>query len=530
MGIIRVLPDELVGKIAAGEVVERPSSVVKELSENSIDAGCEEITIEVQNGGKTLIQVADDGVGMSPEDALLAVRRYATSKIEKIEDLSSIGTMGFRGEALPSILSCCRFELRTKARGALAGYSLRGEGGEIGEHGELGMPEGTVVSVKDLFFNLPARKKFLRATSTEFGHVQDEVINLALAHPKVRMRLIHNGKTLFDLAGVETREERIRSLFGPEIVNDGYRVEFNSYPISVEGWMGESTGLHARSDVFLFVNRRRVRNRNLLHALYQAYRNSFMERHPLILLFMEIVPSLVDVNIHPRKSEVRFSDERNVHQLVASKVAEVLRAGGSVPRSTDVYADVLPEIAGLTDLPQLHNTYILVEVADGFILIDQHAAHERVLMERVEEQEIGLGSQKLLFPITLELSRGLSETLLKHQNLVRELGFLVEGFGGNTHRISSIPSVCRSSDPKALLVETLQELSSLGRVREPRKELLKIVACKAAIKAGQPLSDAEKRRLIEDLCSCRHPHECPHGRPTMVRVSTEELNRRFGRS
>jgi DNA mismatch repair protein MutL len=294
--------------------------------------------------------------------------------------------------------------------------------------------------------------------------------------------------------------------------------------------MGESTGLHARSDVFLFVNRRRVRNRNLLHALYQAYRNNFMERHPLILLFIEVVPALVDVNIHPRKSEVRFSDERNIHQLVSHSVTEALQSREPSGDPMDVYSEVLPQISAGVDLPQLHNTYILVEVDDGFVLIDQHAAHERILSEQIEEQEIGLGSQKLLFPITLELSRGLSETLARHGDVVCELGFLVEDFGGNTYRIASIPSICASSDPKALLVETLQELSSLGKVRDPRRELLKIVACKAAIKAGQSLSDAEKRKLIEDLLACRHPNQCPHGRPTMVRVSTEELNRRFGRS
>lgn len=529
VGVIEILPDELVSKIAAGEVVERPGSVVKELAENSIDANSEDIVIEVENGGKKLIQVTDDGSGMAPADAELALQRYATSKIKSMEDLSSIVTLGFRGEALPSILSCSRFELATKPRGALGGYLLRGEGGRIYESTEFGMPEGTRVSVRELFFNLPARRKFLRSTITEFSRILDEVMNLALASPTVRLRLIHNGKTVLDLNQAEKREDRVRSIFGSAFLNGSLRIDFNSSPISIHGWCGESEQ-YAHSDILFFVNGRRVRNRNLFHAVYKAYRNLSKERHQLILFFIEIIPSLVDVNIHPRKSEVRFADEKSIHELIFNNLIRALEHGDLTPQSESLHADDLQEICNLTNLPQLHNTYILLETRYGLILVDQHAAHERVLMEKMEEEEIGVGSQNLLFPSTLELDSDLHNTLLRHREVIEELGFGVDRFGGHSHIITSIPSICASLDPKSLLTDILQELSDLGRVRDPRRELFKLIACKAAVKAGEALTDSEKRSLVEDLFSCRAPDRCPHGRPTMIRLTLQELARRFGRS
>jgi DNA mismatch repair protein MutL len=529
MGAIKILPDELVSKIAAGEVVERPSSVVKELVENSIDANSENILIEIETGGKKLIQVTDDGDGMTHADAELALERYATSKIKSMEDLSSIVTLGFRGEALPSILACSRFELATKPKGALGGYLLKGEGGKVSERTEAGMPEGTRVSVRELFFNLPARQKFLRSAATEFSHIFDEVRNMALASPPVRLRLIHNGKGVLDLGREERREDRVTSLFGSQFLTDSLQVRFSSSPISIHGWCGES-GQHNRADILFFVNGRRVRNRNLLYAVYRAYRSVSRERHPLILLFIEIVPSLIDINIHPRKSEVRFANERNVHELIFKSLLSALEDRGSIAQSEFVHTESLQDIRNLTNLPQLHNTYILLETEYGLVLVDQHAAHERILMERMEEKDMNVGSQNLLFPVTLELNSDLRSALLSHSEVIAGLGFGVDGFGGNTHIITSVPSICSSLDPQSLLVDVLQQLSDLGRVRDPRRELFKVLACKAAIKAGEPLTDSEKQRLIEDLFSCRAPGHCPHGRPTMVRVTLEELARRFGRS
>lgn len=529
MGAINILPDELVSKIAAGEVIDRPSSVVKELVENSIDADSTDILVEIQNGGKNLIQVTDDGRGMTPADAELAVQRYATSKIKSMEDLSSIVTLGFRGEALPSVLSCSRFELASKSKGVLAGYLLRGEGGKIYERTELGMPEGTRVTARNLFFNLPARRKFLRSTSTEFSHTLNEMVNLSLVSPAVRLRLIHNGKTILDLDRVEKTEDRLRSLFGADFLDESLRIEYESSPISIYGWIGESEQ-YAHPDIFFFVNGRRVRNRSLFHAIYRTYRSMSRERHQLILIFMKIIPSLVDVNIHPRKMEVRFANERDIHELIFNNLIGALEHGSGVSQSESSYCEGLQDIRDLTKLPQLHNTYILLESRYGLILVDQHAAHERVLAERMEEEDIGLGSQNLLFPLTLELDPNLHNTLLRYSGAIKELGFEVDRFGGNTHMINSVPSICISLDAKSLLVDILQELSDLGRVRDPRKELLKIVACKTAIKAGQSLTDSEKKRLVEDLFSCKTPDRCPHGRPTMIRLTLEELGRRFGRS
>jgi len=529
MGAIKILPDELVSKIAAGEVVERPSSVVKELVENSIDARSEEVLIEIEDGGKKLIQVTDDGDGMTHADAELALQRYATSKIRSMEDLSSVVTLGFRGEALPSILTCSRFELATKPKGALGGYLLKGEGGKVCERAEIGMPKGTRVSVRELFFNLPARRKFLRSAVTEFSHVFDEVMNIALACPAVRLRLIHNGKSVLDLNRVDLREDRVKSLFGSQFVTDSLQVHFTSSPVSIHGWCGESEQPN-RPDILFFVNGRRVRNRNLLYAVYRAYRSVSREKHTLILLFIEIVPSLIDINIHPRKSEVRFANERNVHELVFKSLLSALEDRCSVVQSRSTRAESLQVIRNLTNLPQLHNTYVLLETDYGLMLVDQHAAHERILLERMEERDVSAGSQNLLFPVTLELNHDLQSTLQRHSEVITGLGFGVDGFGGNTHIITSVPSICSALDPQSLLVDVLQQLSTLGRARDPRRELFKVIACRAAIKAGEPLTDSEKRRLIEDLFSCREPDHCPHGRPTMVRMTLEELARRFGRS
>ena len=527
MPTISVLPDELVSRIAAGEVVERPSSVVKELVENAIDAQSSDILVEILGGGKKSIQVTDDGEGMHPAEAAVALERYATSKIRSIEDLSSIATLGFRGEALPSILSCSRLELATKPRGSVAGYVIRGEGGKINERTEAGMPEGTRVNARDLFFNLPARRKFLRSSVVEFSHIFGTMMDLGLAFPGVGIRLIHNEKTVLDLESAETREERLSALFGVGFLKEAVRFESISSSISVHGWLGQSEQ-YTRPDIFLFVNGRRVRNRSLFHAIYRAYRSASREKHQLVIVFIEVIPALVDVNIHPRKSEVRFADERSAHELIFKNVVEALQGGAPLPRSE--WTERLEEISGLTELVQLHNSYILLESRRGLILIDQHAAHERILVEKMDEEDMNLDPQRLLFPVTLELDRSLHTTLLQYREAIRDFGFGVDTFGAQTHLVTSVPSICASLDPKPLLIEILQELKDVGKTHDPRAELLRAVACKAAVKAGQPLSDPEKRRLVQDLFSCRAPDYCPHGRPTMIRLTHEELARRFGRS
>jgi len=529
MGVIRVLPDDLVSKIAAGEVVERPSSVVKELVENAIDARSEDVLIEVRNGGKDFIQVTDDGEGMSGADAALALQRYATSKIRDIQDLSSILTFGFRGEALPSIASCSRFELATKPRDTLSGYLLRGEAGRVNEETETGMADGTRVTVRDLFFNLPARRKFLRSAETEFSHTFDEVLNFSLAFPAIRLRLIHNQKTVLSLDAAPDRESRLRALFGHNFPRTSVRIDYESSPVSVSGWLGHSES-YTRQDTLFFVNDRRVRNRNLLHALYEAYRRYSKERDQLVIAFIDIVPTLVDVNIHPRKSEVRFANERSIHDILFRSVVEALERGSLGASLRPEPGTDLEEIRTLDNLPQLHNTYILVETQQGIVLVDQHAAHERVLIEHMEKQYLTMPAQRVLFPVTLELPPRLHDTLVRYRELIRQFGFGVEHFGGRTHILSSVPSLCVSHDPQAFLVEILEELSNLAKVHDPRRRLLEVIACKAAVKAGAVLTDGEKKKLIQDLYSCKEPDHCPHGRPTMLKLTLQELARRFGRS
>jgi DNA mismatch repair protein MutL len=583
MPSIKVLPDNLINKIAAGEVVERPASVVKELIENSLDAEATEILVDVDQAGKRMIRVTDNGSGMSPEDARLAFERHATSKISEEADLDAIGTMGFRGEALASIASVAQVRLTTARRGPDEGFRIEISGGSVKTAGGAPAAPGTVIEVDHLFFNTPARLKFLKSGNTELSHIIAAVSHQALAHPPVRFRLTHNTKVLLDLPSAESLRDRAFQIFGGDL--SGNLLEFSGerQPVRVFGLLGGPN--YSRGDRTyqeFYVNGRYIKNASLTHALYEAYRDLVMrDRHPVGFVFLTIDPGMVDVNVHPAKAEVRFRNQSQVHDLVRDVIRESLRGSGKtmVEERTDrvreavqdygtgsgtpsffAHADRYAPIRtsdfarsgaerpsipsssslamSLSDLPvplaQVHDSFIVAQDNDGMVLIDQHAAHERVLFEKLQDQyESGaIPVQGLLIPIQVEPGQGESVLLKDRLEDLRMLGFLVEDFGGGVFMIKGVPAVMAGGDHKRLLLDLLDEIRVHGsstQMTRLRDDLLSVMACHPAIKVHRKLGREEMEGLIRDLLSCRMPHSCPHGRPTIVRFSMDEIKRMFKR-
>lgn len=571
---VRVLSEDLVNKIAAGEVVERPASVVKELLENAIDAGSSSIWVEVNGAGRELIRVADDGEGMGPEDAVLALQRHSTSKVSSIDDLEAVTTLGFRGEALPSIAAVSHLELTTREATALSGARLVVEGGQIKEVAPVGRPPGTTVSVRYLFYNTPARRKFLKRPGTELRHITRIITALAVAYPEIAFHFIHNGSEIFAFPPVDDLRRRLEDIYGREMLDQAIPLEHSTEGLRVFGWLGRPEGARtSRTYQFTYVNRRPILSQAINHALLEGYGSLLpKDRFPLAVLFLEIDPRRVDVNVHPTKREVRFSAERWVHDAVAGAVGRALRTMGAVPQAAfapspfEVEGELkdwkkepksLPSIVpprgeqkaipwaqgevGLEEKPwpekrvsfwQLHGRYILSQIKDGLIIVDQHAAHERVIYEAA------LGSlssqpatgQQLLFPLTVELSTeqmGLVEEAL---SLFHQLGFGIHPFGKNTVLIEAVPTFIQRMNEGKVFREILDELLEGKWVALDFKEKLATsLACKAAIKDGDPLAEEEMEHLINTLFATEQPFFCPHGRPTLIRLSLSELDRRFGR-
>lgn len=598
MPSIKILPENLINKIAAGEVVERPASVVKELIENSLDAGATEVLIDVELAGKRLIRVTDDGSGLSADDARLAFERHATSKIASEADLESIRTMGFRGEALASIASVSQVRLLTSRREDAAGVMVEVDGGTMRPLSEAASAPGTSIEVKHLFFNTPARLKFLKSANTELSHIISAVAHQAMARPDVRFKLTHDNKNMLDLPASSSLRERVFQIFGGDLT--GHLQEFSGErtPVRVYGLIGEPN--YSRGDRTyqeFYVNGRYVRNASLTHALYEAYRDLVMrDRYPVGFVFLVLDPALVDVNVHPAKAEVRFRNQTQVHDLVRDVVREALRvahgpspaahAGGEhLPQSGSFHADRVreamaefgsriaespftpahsPERGGVFshqlssqersaargDLPphlpvsaypgqlyplaQIHDSFIVAQSNDGMALIDQHAAHERVLFEKLQDQHAAgtIPVQDLLIPVQVELGHAEATLLGEHLADLRSLGVLAEDFGGGTFVIKGIPALMAGGDCKRLLTDILDEIRVHGKSTKTdrmRDELLSVMACHPAIKVHRKLGLQEMEGLIRDLFSCRMPHSCPHGRPTVVRFSMEEIKRMFMR-
>jgi len=558
---VRRLPDALVNKIAAGEVVERPASVVKELVENSLDAGAERITVATQGAGRQLIAVTDDGHGMTPEDCRLALERHATSKLRDEQDLAAIATLGFRGEALPAIFAVSRLSLASRARGAPRGYLIVGEGGVVREQGEADVAEGSTVEVRDLFFNTPARAKFLKSPQTEQAVILRVVTQLALAHPGVHLRLTANARLALNVPRAGSLRDRLGGLYGFGLAAKLLPVEAEGGGVRLEGLVAPpSLARTHREDIHLIVNGRAVRDTLLGQALVEAYRPLLpRDQFPLAVLVLEVDPGAVDVNVHPTKAWVRFRQARALHDLVYDAASRALRQLEAVPSRTVASPVAAPPLAAASAAPaagsaeaqaslfrereagweggglfgrpigQIEGTFIVAYTPDEVFFIDQHVAHERVLFERLRQELEGgpLAGQVLLFPQPLELAPARRRAVEGAMPDLARLGFVLEGFGGGTLLLRAVPPMLRGDEPQRLVDDLARELDEAGgRAGSPLLDrLLAFVACRAAIKAGAPLEREEMARLVGDLAATTTPFYCPHGRPVVSRLPLREIKR-----
>jgi len=564
---IRVLDSKLVSRIAAGEVVGRPASVVKELVENSLDAGASQISIEARGGGTSLIRVIDNGGGIPSGEVELAFDRYATSKIGTIDDLDSILTLGFRGEALPSIASVADVDIVTCAAGESAGTCLSLSGGEVVARESKGRSQGTTVSVKNLFRRVPARLKFLKSPATENSHIANIVTRYALAFPEVKFALLIDDRTTLSTPGSGRLIDSIIEVYGSEIARNMLEIDkgewegerTDSSPL-VAGMTGSpAVGRSSRNYLNLFVNRRWVNSRLLAWAVEEAYQGLLMRgKHPIAVINIFLPPGEVDINIHPAKSEVKFQREHAVFSTVQKVVRQalikltpvpeiaeaaatyeapsLLKQGFRVPaRSASAAASSLEAVQtptaalpALRVLGQLSGSYIIAEGPDGLYLIDQHAAHERVLFERIKEQRAQqkLDLQGLLQPETFEVSPQQEEVLRTHCEDLAEFGFSIEPFGERTFLVRSVPALLSRGDWVGMVRELLDSGGDKGDWVE---KVMVSMACHAAVKAGQILADDEMRQLVRQLERVSVPHTCPHGRPTIIRFSMGQLRSGFGR-
>ncbi len=626
-GIIHVMPDRLANQIAAGEVVQRPASVEKELVENAIDAGASEIEILLKDAGSTLVQVIDDGCGMSAADAAQCFERHATSKIQSVDDLERIRTLGFRGEALASIAAVAQVELKTKRVEDEAGTLVRVEGGDVVDQRPCAVPPGTSVAVRNLFFNVPARRNFLKTPATELKHLTTTAQFLALAHPRIAVRVEHDGHEHYDLAAARADDEhaalkeRIVGLFGDERADELVAVEDASSDLTVRGFVGTpSFHRKTRGEQFLFVNDRYVRDRYLSHAVKKAYGDLLPDgAFPFFALFLSMAPRRVDVNVHPQKSEVKFDDQSGIYGFLRSAVRRALGrvhatpqvddesspssassessddasrsrptptsfqprrsddaegsstsgdgppssgrssgrprsspdAGGGAPpgeqsdalyrppEETDPTSDAAPQdgddpdAEGRTRRPVwgLHDTYIVTPTDTGMMLVDQRAAHIRVLYERNQarlREEQG-PSQQLLFPHTVDLSASDADLLDDLLPDLQALGFEIGRLSGRTVAVRGVPTDVQEGDEGAVLEELLEQYKSAqdGVQDDRRDRLARTMAQQSAVRRGQPLSETERRSLLHDLFECEMPYADPTGTPTLAKWSLEEIAERF---
>lgn len=622
---IRPLPEILINQIAAGEVVERPASVVKELVENAIDAGASRVDIDLEEGGVRLIRIRDNGSGIAPEQLPLAVSRHATSKIADLDDLESVATLGFRGEALPSIASVSRFTLSSRRAHDEHGSALQIEGGKIGEVTPRAHAPGTTVEVRELFYNVPARRKFLRAERTELGHIEEWLRSLALARPDVELRVSHNGKASRRYKpGDLYSDARLAETLGEDFANQAVRVDHSGAGLRLHGWIAQPHYSRASADQqYLYVNGRSVRDRSVAHAVKMAYGDVLYHgRQPAYVLFLELDPTRVDVNVHPAKHEVRFRDSRLVHDFVYRTLKDALadtRAGMSVqdigagsahpvdagaasmlssagasgfglvrgaapgagssgggggfsgwrpqqplglqvadapaayaalyaapagaergaalpPMPTENGLPVTSADAGVPPLgyaiAQLHGIYILAENAEGLIVVDMHAAHERIGYERLKNAHdgIGLQSQPLLVPITLAVGEREADTAENESETLAALGFEATRAGPGALHVRSIPALLAHAEPEGLLRDVLTDLREHGqsrRVASARDELLSTMACHGAVRANRRLTVPEMNALLRDMEITERSGQCNHGRPTWARFSLAEIDRWF---
>jgi len=601
MSRIKLLPETLASQVAAGEVVERPASVVKELVENSIDAGARAIEVGIQRGGMSRIRVVDDGCGMDRDDALLSLERHATSKIASAADLAAISTLGFRGEALPSIASVSRLRLSTREPGAVAGTEILVNGGRIETVRDGGEAPGTQIEVRSLFYNVPARRKFLRSETTEARNIEHQFFLQALAHPEIGFTLVREDNIASQLPITTSLRDRIRDLYGAKLLNDLLEISLRDRRgIQVHGWIGRAgVSRQTRAQQFVFVNGRAIDSGILSTALREGYHTALMRgQFPVTFLFVDLDPREVDVNVHPAKREVRFRDPASVREAIVEAVQRTLESGrvewqrkfnapaapaaglppgpaatrpdgGTTSVSSQIVgrdtarpsnfapldqasrADSLnlprpidgnrpePQIEPRRDqqfqiIGVLNRLYVLMENSDGLVLVDQHAAHERILFEelrrRMEEQ--GVPSQRMLLPQIFSLPPRDAEWVERNVATLQKMGIGVENFGANSFRVDTLPAFLEIADAAGFLRKVIDELITTSRSSSPLRlgeDMIAKTVCRHAVKANDPLRYPEIEKLIRDLLACDLPYCCPHGRPTMIQISHAELEKKFGR-
>lgn len=607
---IKILPESIANKIAAGEVVQRPESVVKELLENAVDANSTSIELIVKQAGKSLIQVCDDGSGMTEEEVILSIRKHATSKISSMEDLESIKTLGFRGEALSSIASVCQLEIRTETKESEIGTLLKVESETEIITEKISTAKGTCVAVKNIFYNIPARRKFLKSDTTELKHIIDTFNRIALAHPEISFKFFNSDNLVFDYKS-GTIEERIEQVFADNMLDALIPVNEETDYLTINGYLGKpSIFKKSKGEQFLFLNSRFVINKNINHAVFTAFEN-ILEKgdYPFFILFITLDPKKVDVNIHPSKLEVKFDDERDIYNFVLSVIRKSIGTHDLVPtmsftdsdngkeklsfnpfqntRTNDftdrpdfgnrerrerttvtdeeidlVFGDLTKNIfqssssdssynkeiskvenhtehsasneVETTFLIQLHNKYILSQIKSGLMIIDQHVAHERILYEKaLSRLEANMPfSQQLLFPIKIQFDLASYEILKELDPMIIKLGFKLKYLPKNYVLIDGVPDDIKSGSEEKLLREFISEYlnNQTQKQLEEKDNIAKSYSCKAAIKAGDKLSEKEMRLLIDQLFATSMPYVCPHGRPIVIKISLEEFDRRFGRT
>jgi DNA mismatch repair protein MutL len=603
MSSIRLLSPELVNQIAAGEVIERPSSVVKELVENSLDAGASRIEVDIEAGGARLIRVRDDGGGIGVDELPLAVASHATSKIGSFDDLEHVASMGFRGEALASVSSVSRFALTSRVQGQDAAFRIEVDSGKLQAARPAQHPQGTSVEVRDLFYNVPARRKFMRAERTEFAHIDDLLKSLALARSSVEFRLSHNGKPvrIWKAARDERAEmQRVAEVLGEEFPAQSLRIDHAAAGLHLSGWVGLPTASRAQADAqYFYVNGRLVRDRIVAHAVRQAYADVlFHGRHAAFVLYLQLDPSGVDVNVHPSKHEVRFREQRLIHDFLFRTLHEALaqtRAGLSTLPSTEpmlashlAHATAAPAIGavsgwsgafdqsrlnlGVRDAPlaqyaallgaspsiqnasyapmptaeegetpplgfaiaQLKSIFVLAENAHGLILVDMHAAHERITYEKLKSGRVGsnLRSQMLLVPLGIAVSAKEAAAAEEHAEALAEWGLELSRSGPGTVVVRRIPALLEGADVAQLSRDVLSELAQHGsslRLQELENELLSTMACHGSVRAGRRLTIPEMNALLREMEATERSGQCNHGRPTWVQLSVAELDKLFMR-
>ena len=541
---IKILPPEVSSKIAAGEVIERPSSVVKELIENSLDADATEISIEAHNGGVSYLRVTDNGCGLSAADAEIAIRRHATSKITGLDDLEHIHTLGFRGEALPSIASVCEVEILTRDSGSSAASYLHLENGKVSGREKKSRPQGTTITVRRLFQNFPARLKFRKSASTESGHITTLISQYALAFPEVKFELILDGKSSLRTTGDAELRSSVAVVYGLETAKKLLEVEGTDGMLYIQGLASPPSVERAtRSYMSFFVNRRYVRNPLLAKAVETAYEGLLMTgRHPVAVINITIPPEEVDVNVHPTKLEVKFRNNHTVFTALVRTVRNTLAKSplpavrpGTEDASTPMLWGRLPQDTSLPPLRavgQLSASYILAEGEDGLYLVDQHAAHERILFDRILLQRAQKKPevQGMLEPLAIELGPQQEQVMTACSDLLNELGFTIEPFGERTCLVRAVPALLNGDNLNEAIIELLDEIGSEQDVQKRDIKAAQSLACHGAIRAGQTLDSSEMAGLVKQLERTSQPRTCPHGRPTMIHLSSQQLKKEFGRT